>query len=52
MQHLTQWLPKQGIELVLYEPGGLVISTPREFQDDFCNEELGLFREIVDEQIV
>ena len=48
MRHLTQWLPKQGIKFVLYEPGELMC-TPPEFQDDFCNEELRLFREIVDE---
>ena len=48
MRHLTQWLPKQGIKFVLYEPGELMC-TPPEFQDDFCNEEVRLFREIVDE---
>lgn len=38
MSHLRQWLPKQGIELVLYKPGELPGSTP-EFQDEFCDEE-------------
>ena len=49
MRHLTRWLPKQGIELVLYEPGDLVMTTPPEFRDDFCNVESCLFDEIMDD---
>ena len=45
MPHLRRWLPAQGIELVLYEPGELPRSTP-EFQDKFCDDEDGLFQEI------
>jgi hypothetical protein len=47
MSHLRRWLPAQGIELVLYEPGELSASPP-EFQDDFCDEETDLFLEIVE----
>jgi len=43
--HLRQWLPAQGIELVLYEPGELPRSTP-EFQDEPFDEEDRLFLEI------
>ena len=46
MLGLRQWLLAYGIELVLYEPGGVSISTP-EFQDDFFDEETGLFLEIM-----
>ena len=42
MPHLRRWLPAQGIELVLYEPGESSTSPP-EFQDDFCDEEARLF---------
>ena len=45
MRHLSRWLPTQGIELVSYEPGWLLRSTP-EFQDKFCDEENHLFFEI------
>ena len=45
MPHLRQWLPAQGVELVLYEPGELPRSTP-EFQDKFCDEENRLFFDI------
>ncbi|KAF9645229.1 hypothetical protein BDM02DRAFT_607219 [Thelephora ganbajun] len=48
MPHLRRWLPAQGIEFVLYGPGELPMSTP-EFQDDFCNEEIRLFFEIMEE---
>ena len=44
--HLRRWLLAHGIKLVLYEPGRVSISTP-EFQDDFCDEEDGLFLEIM-----
>jgi len=47
ISHLRRWLPAQGIELVLYEPGELSVSPP-EFQDDFCDEETDLFLEIVE----
>ena len=47
MSHLRRWIPAQGIELVLYEPGELSVSPP-EFQDDFCDEEIDLFLEIVE----
>ena len=46
MPHLRRWLPAQGIELALYEPGELAGSPP-EFQDDFCDEETELFLGIV-----
>lgn len=46
MLGLRRWLLAYGIELVLYEPGVVSISTP-EFQDDFCDEETGLFLEIM-----
>ena len=52
MRHLTQWLPKQDIELVLYEPGELAISLPPEFRDDLCNEEFCLFDVIMRESEV
>ena len=42
-RHITQWLPKQGIELVLYEFGEFHMHAPPEFQDDFTNEEFRLF---------
>jgi len=45
MPHLRQWLPAQGIELVLYEPEELPRSTP-EFQDDPCDEENSFFFEL------
>ena len=48
MRHLTRWLPKQGIELVLYEPRQLRMPTPPVFQDDFCNEEFRLFHQMMD----
>ena len=48
MRHLTQWLPKQGVELVLYQSGELSMLTPPEFQDDFCNKEHHLFSDIVE----
>ena len=47
MPHLRQWLPAQGIELVLYESGELSLSPP-EFQDDFCNKEAHLFLKIME----
>ena len=47
-RHLTHWLPKQGIELVLYEPRQLQMPTPLGFQDDFCIEESLLFAEMID----
>ena len=43
MGQLTNWLPKQGIEPVLYEPRQLRMPTPPEFQDDFFDEESHLF---------
>ena len=49
MRHLTRWLPKRGIELVLYERYELVMSGPSEFQDDFYDEESLLCDEIMDE---
>ena len=49
MRHITQWLPKQGIELILYEPGDLAMYTPPEFQDDLYDEEFCLFDVIMDE---
>jgi len=48
MPHLRRWLPKQGIELILYERGGLPISTP-EFQDGFCDENTDLFFSMIEE---
>ena len=47
MSYLCRWLSEQGIELVLYEPGKVSTSTP-EFQDDFCDDEARLFREIME----
>ena len=41
---LRRWLPARGIELVLYEPEELPMSTP-EFQDESCDEEDNLFIE-------
>jgi hypothetical protein len=49
MRHVTQWLPKQGIELDLHEPGELHAPTPQVFQDDFCIEESLLFMELTEE---
>ena len=48
VRHLTHWLPKQGIELVLYEPSNSYLSAPPVFQDDFCTEECRLI-EMMDE---
>ena len=45
----THWLPKQGIELVLYKSWRLRTPAPLVFQDDFCNEDSRLFNEIMDE---
>ena len=44
VQRLREWPHVQGIEFVLYEPGGLPRSTP-EFQDKPCDEEYHLFFE-------
>ena len=49
MRHLTRWLTKRGIELVLYERYELVMSGPSEFQDDFYDGESLLYDEIMDE---
>ena len=46
MPHLRRWLPRLGVELVLYEHGELPRST-LEFQDEFCDEENRLFSEII-----
>ena len=46
MRHLTQWLPKQGIELVLYESGEWLALAPPEVQDDFCSELSRLFEDV------
>ena len=51
LRHLTRWLPKQGIELVLYESGERQISAPPAFQDDSCNELSRLFSLIVDDSL-
>lgn len=48
MRHLIHWLPKQGIELILYEPRWLHVSTPPAFQDDFYADESRLF-DVMDE---
>ena len=48
VQHLTRWLPKQGIELILYKREFPILAPP-EFQDDFSNEEFRLFSDIMDE---
>lgn len=38
MRHeVRQPIPKQDIELALYEPGQLLTFTPPEFQEEFCN---------------
>jgi hypothetical protein len=48
MLHLRRWLPAQGIELVLYEPGR-ALTPMAEFQDDFYDEEARLFSEFVEQ---
>ena len=49
MRHLTLWLPKQNIELALYEPGQFPISAPPVFQEEFCTEEIRLFYDIAED---
>lgn len=49
MWHVTQWLPKQGIKLALYESGKPPIPTPPEFRDDPCNEEFSTFSVMMEE---
>ena len=48
-RHLTQWLPKQGVELALYQSGEWSAFAPPEVQDDFCNELSRLFENVVED---
>ena len=47
MSHLHRWLPGQGTELILCEPGEVSVSIPDQFQEDSCEREARLFVEVM-----
>ena len=49
LRHLTQWLPKQGIELHLYETDASQLLAPPEFEDDLFNRDYHFFSDIMAE---
>jgi hypothetical protein len=49
LRHLTRWLPKQGIELLLYETEASQLLGPPEFLDDLYGEDFRFYSVIKEE---